>query len=137
MANTPVPGKPLQGARKSKKIVLVVDDDALVRNLLVAVVEASGCAALEASNGLDAMKTFKRSDSVISLLITDFLMPGMDGRELIERLTSKQPNLKAILVSGLPEVDSGTVPGVRLVRKPCGMNELKNAIEDVIGRSDE
>lgn len=81
-----------------KKTVLIVDDIEDVREALALVLEDEGYNVVQAANGLQALQIM--SSSQIDLLITDILMPEMDGTELSTEAKNKYPDLKIIAVSG-------------------------------------
>ena len=81
------------------KVVLVVDDEALVRMNAVDLFEEMGFEVLEASNGLEALaKLEERPD--ISLLFSDCRMPGMTGPELADKAAARWPHLRVVLATG-------------------------------------
>jgi len=84
------------------EVVLVVEDDAVVRGLVTEVLDDLGYLALEAADGRAAAKILE-SPSQIDLLITDVVMPGLSGRELAERLASLRPSMKVLYMSGYTE----------------------------------
>lgn len=101
--------------------VLIVDDDELIRDTLRELVEMTGCTALLASNGRDALKVMASRRPC--LVILDLLMPVMTGSELIEEMR-KEPAL-----SGIPVVVSTSAPhrapaGVPVVKKPVDIDVI-------------
>ena len=83
---------------KKHKCILIVDDSKDIRESLALILEDEGYITLQASNGLDAMKLM--TDCQIDLLITDILMPQMDGIELSTKARKQFPELEIILMSG-------------------------------------
>ena len=90
----------LYAARKAATLLLV-DDDPLIRRALGAVLHLEGYAVLAAQNGADALELALHTS--ISMLITDFQMPEMDGYTLATRLTERKPALPVLLISGAAE----------------------------------
>ncbi|MCW5958934.1 MAG: PAS domain S-box protein [Pyrinomonadaceae bacterium] len=80
--------------------ILLVEDEEMVRNLARHILEMSGYTVIEARNGIEALKLFRGSEENIELVITDVVMPEMDGRELSERLKEQNPNLTVLFMSG-------------------------------------
>ena len=83
----------------SQKTLLVVDDEATIRTILVQVFKQAGFRVLCASNGVQAMEVVNGIPEPIDVLITDMTMPLMAGDELIERATAVRPELKVICLS--------------------------------------
>ena len=86
------------GDRRSR--VLLVDDDAVVRDALYTQLENAGYEVLAASNGWDALAIFRRSIPHIELLVTDYNMPNMSGLELARECARLDPDVSVLYVSG-------------------------------------
>jgi CheY-like chemotaxis protein len=75
-------------------------------------------------------------EAVIHLLLTDVIMPGMNGRELAQRISEIRPNVKILYMSGYTENVIGhngmLEPGVRLLQKPFNLRDLKNKVREVL-----
>jgi two-component system cell cycle sensor histidine kinase/response regulator CckA len=82
--------------------VLVVEDDANVRALLENLLQRGGYAVMAAGNGSEALALLQGRPGSIDLLVADLVMPGMNGRELAEKLRSAQPGVKILFISGYP-----------------------------------
>ncbi len=117
----------LWGLRETclSRLVLIVDDEALVREVIASMLEDLGCEVITAASGDDALKKLS-SDRRVEILITDVNMPGMDGYELAEVATRMRAQLKVILLSGREQDGSG----FPLVRKPF----LKQDLQRVMAR---
>ena len=83
---------------ETAKNILIVDDIDAVRKALALILEDEGYNILQASNGLEALNLLDNLD--IDLIITDILMPEMDGIELVTEVNAKFPHQKIILISG-------------------------------------
>jgi CheY-like chemotaxis protein len=83
--------------------VLLVEDADPVRQLAVTVLRQLGYTVLEASHATAAMAIVQTHDGPLNLLITDVVMPGMNGPRLAERLTAVRPDLRVLYVSGYAE----------------------------------
>jgi CheY-like chemotaxis protein len=92
------PSRRVHGA----ETILVVEDEEGVRLLVRRSLEMLGYKVLEARNGRDALRVYQEHGGVISLLVTDVVMPEMHGQELAARLKRMQPALKVIYISGYP-----------------------------------
>jgi two-component system cell cycle sensor histidine kinase/response regulator CckA len=116
--------------------VLLVEDQEAVREFLRAVLEDSGYKVVEAGNGAEALIVAAGRSDEIQLLITDVIMPGINGRELAERLSLERPNLKTIFMSGyLADViaHSGVLDrDVAFLQKPVTPETLAAKVRDVL-----
>lgn len=84
---------------EKQKMILIVDDHEDLRESLAVILEDEGFQIKQASQGVEALEILK-SDQQIDLLITDVLMPEMDGIELAGLVKNEHPNLKIMLISG-------------------------------------
>lgn len=115
--------------------VLVVDDEASLRMLMVEVMQDLGYATLEAGNGAEAMR-WLRSDRAIDLLITDVGLPGgMNGRQVADAARGERPALKVLFVTGYAQTafDEGRLEaGMHVMTKPFEMDALARRVKEVI-----
>ncbi len=101
---------------KKARILLADDDDAL-RTMLVEVLRSEGYEVLTAEEGESALTVARRTKGVIDLLITDVMMPRLDGFDLRERLRRERPNVRVLVMSG--QLDEGiSGEDFHLLRKP-------------------
>jgi PAS domain S-box-containing protein len=110
------------------EVVLVVEDDALVRRYVVTQIESLGYSTLEARNAAEALKVIGNT-ATINLLFTDVIMPGpMNGRQLVDEALKRYPSLKVLYTSGYTEnaiVHHGRLDtGVMLLAKPYRKSDL-------------
>ena len=110
------------------RTVLVVDDEAGVRDVLTDMLEVLGCHTVTASSGAEALERLKQEEQ-ISMLITDITMPGMDGHELAERARRLRPELKVLQVSGRERRRDG----YPMIRKPFDLDDLARTMEQTTG----
>jgi two-component system cell cycle sensor histidine kinase/response regulator CckA len=85
--------------RAVTEIVLIVDDQDVVRDVIRISLESAGYTVLDAATPLEAIEIVRDGEE-IDLLITDVVMPEMDAFELVERITSELPNLPVLYTSG-------------------------------------
>lgn len=104
--------------------ILVVDDQAGVRDPLARILERSGYQVLAASTPAEALDVAQRHEQQIDLLITDVFMPGMSGRQLSEQLTGRMPQLRTVLMSGFHATDPQANDHQQVLAKPFGIREL-------------
>jgi len=121
------------------EIVLVIDDEPVVRMLIVEVLSEAGYLALEAEDGATGLKLLQSSER-IDLLITDVGLPGgMNGRQVADAARTTRPNLKVLFVTGYAEnavVGNGHLdPGMAVITKPFVMAELGNKVREMIDES--
>jgi signal transduction histidine kinase/CheY-like chemotaxis protein len=135
MRATERPGTPIRGPAT----ILVVEDESAVRSLAQRVLRAAGYSVLTAASGHEALRMSERHAGEIHLLFTDVVMPGMGGRELVERLLPKRPHLSVIYTSGYTDnaiVHHGTLdPGTNFVAKPFNATALLGKVKEVLGRA--
>jgi CheY-like chemotaxis protein len=86
----------------SKPVILVADDEELIRKIITAVVNCDGYRLLIGSDGAEALELSRQYQGHINLLISDIQMPGMTGIELAEQLARERPGMKVLLISGDP-----------------------------------
>jgi PAS domain S-box-containing protein len=133
MSPAELPAAPEFGASPSMgvengAVVLVVDDDSQVREVTAALVAGGGYKVLAVSDGQAALARLE-GEGRVDLLLTDYAMPGMDGRELAERARAIRPDLRIMVVSGFPEFEPlGGIDERCIVRKPFSGRELLDAI---------
>jgi two-component system, cell cycle sensor histidine kinase and response regulator CckA len=86
-------------SRGPSQRVLVVDDEQGLRDLVCRTLRAEGFSTLEAGHGAEALELIENAPTPIDLVVTDVVMPGMDGRELGRRLAQRWPNLPILYIS--------------------------------------
>jgi len=116
--------------------VLVVDDEPVIRMLVVEVLEELGYAAIEAADGRSGLRQIELGGR-IDLLVTDVGLPhGMNGRQLADAARTRRPGLKVLFITGFAEsvaVGNGTMePGMDVMTKPFAMDALGAKIRTMI-----
>jgi CheY-like chemotaxis protein len=115
--------------------ILVVEDDALVRSYVVAQLASLGYTVLSAGSGAEALALIDQG-AEFDLLFTDVIMPGMNGRQLVEELAKRRSGLRVLYTSGYTEhaiVHHGRLdPGVALLNKPYRKVDLAQKIREVL-----
>ena len=121
---------------KGNETILVVDDEPLLIGLVLEMLEPLGYHILAASNGEEALKVCNTFTGRIDLLLTDVIMPGMNGKELADKFTVKRPDTKIIYMSGYTDdliADHGVLDsGVVLINKPIKSNVIASKIREVL-----
>jgi two-component system cell cycle sensor histidine kinase/response regulator CckA len=82
-----------------RRVVLVVDDEQGLRDLVCRTLQAEGYETLEAGHGAEALEVMESAAESVDLVVTDVVMPGMDGRELGRRLEQRWPDLPILYIS--------------------------------------
>ena len=117
--------------------VLVVEDEPHVRRLIVRRLQQAGLVVLTAGSGEEALALCERESESVHLLVTDGIMPGMDGFELARHFSRRDPPVRAILISGFLGhfVSRTDVPAniEAFFPKPFSGEELVAKILDVLG----
>jgi two-component system cell cycle sensor histidine kinase/response regulator CckA len=121
---------------RGTETVLLVEDEASVRSLVRTMLEMLDYKVLTATQGEDAVELASAHAGVIDLLVTDVVMPGMNGRELAESLRAGRPEMKCLFVSGYTRdviAQRGILEqGIHLLSKPFSIAELAASIRSVL-----
>ena len=113
--------------RQARLDVLLVDDEEIVRASTAELLADMGHAVVQAASPAEALGWL--ADGRPDLVITDFLMPGMNGRDLIDRVHALHSGLPVLLISGFAEIAADRSAGVPRLPKPFGQAELAQAID--------
>jgi len=130
------PPKPVGG----RETVLVVEDDVLVRDVAASILKSLGYDVLVCSSGADALALAGRHEHSIDLLLTDVVMPGMNGRDLAIALTKQRASLRVLYTSGYDReiLDHHGVleeGGLQLLAKPYSVQSLAARVRAVLDRA--
>jgi len=132
----PTPPPPPQVVLDGAEVVLLVEDEPAVRSLARRILERRGYRVLEAANGEEALRVFAECDHAVDLLLTDVIMPGMNGRELAERLCSLDPEIAVLYMSGYTEdeiIRRGVLrDGLAFLPKPFSPDGLARRVAEVL-----
>jgi CheY-like chemotaxis protein len=129
-ADSPAPG--------GSETVLLVEDEANLREIIAMFLRTKGYLVLEAANGRDAFRIANASRDSIRLIITDVVMPGCSGPETVKRVRELQPDVPAIYISGhMNEQLSAEILACNatLVAKPFSLESLAHAISAILRRN--
>jgi PAS domain S-box-containing protein len=117
--------------------VLLVEDEDSVRQLVRDTLAAKGYRVVEAENGEAGMAAAAQHEGKINLVITDVVMPGMGGRELVKQLVQTRPGTKVLYLSGYTEdaiINEGTIErGAAFLQKPFTLQNLSRKVREVLG----
>lgn len=117
-----------------KSIILVVEDDNIVRMLIVDVLEELDFRVLEADGYEQALEFLNDEDQYIDLMMTDVGLPVMDGRELATQARMVRPELPILFASGYAE--SIEVPqGMHVIGKPFSIEQLRDKVKGILNNN--
>ncbi len=123
------------GFRGSETILLVEDNDQ-VRNLTLAILKREGYKVISAANGREALEELDRHEAPVHLLLSDVVMPGMNGRQLFEQLSGRYPDMRVLYMSGYTDdviAQRGIMePGVHFIQKPFSIKVLAARVREVL-----
>ena len=128
----PLPEKPCGG----NETILLVEDEESVRQLVRDTLSAKGYEVIEAANGEAGLAAAARQSGKIDLVITDVVMPGMGGRELVKQLAVSRPDTKVLYLSGYTEdaiISDGSIEsGTAFLQKPFTLQNLTRKVREVL-----
>jgi DNA-binding response OmpR family regulator len=114
--------------------ILVVDDDAAIRNLILDVLETAAFRVLTAATGAQALVESEAEAGPIDLLLTDVLMPDVSGPELFRRLRTRRPAMRVLYMTGLDDssVDDPAWFDLPVIHKPFTVANLFAAVREAL-----
>ncbi|MBU5636951.1 response regulator [Geomonas sp. Red69] len=121
-----------QGEPASEHTILLVDDEAQIRSMLHDLLVCHGYKVIQAADGLDALEKFKLNVQEIKLVVTDIVMPRLDGLSSIKIMRTITPSVKVLLMSGYAS-DQPAPDGVSLIPKPFTPADFLQAIRSSLG----
>lgn len=111
--------------------LLVVEDDDIVRMLMVEVLDELGYTAIEAENATAALKILQDTSQPLALLMTDVGLPDMRGEELAAKARELRPALPVLFASGYAE-SFNVPPDMHLIGKPFGIDQLRDKVLGIL-----
>ncbi len=125
-----------RAAERGIETILLIEDQAVVREVAKRILRRHGYVVLEAANGQDALAVSAAFPSVIHLVISDAVMPGMPSTEAVRRLQNKRAGLKAVFMSGYAENDAvrhcAAYSSEPLIHKPFTAGDLARAVRNAL-----
>jgi signal transduction histidine kinase/CheY-like chemotaxis protein len=137
-AALPRPNPSVPSSRKNTT-VLLVEDEQVVRDMVVAALQRRGYSVLPVASAEAAIELLGRPDTAVDLMLSDVVMPGMSGPELVAKIWQARPELPAIFMSGYTglTIERGQIPdGVTVLEKPFTGERLDEAIREAISNVD-
>jgi two-component system cell cycle sensor histidine kinase/response regulator CckA len=126
------------GAPGRGELILLVDDEFALLEITKALLEAHDYRVLAASNGTEALKVFEERAAEISIVITDLLMPGLGGRELVAAIRDLSPKTITICLTGSTEESAARAyreGSCEFLKKPCSTKVLLNTLDRLLKTS--
>jgi CheY-like chemotaxis protein len=134
VAELPPPPPPV--SPRGAETILIVEDEPAVRRMASRALKSQGYAILEAANGAEALDLLSRATEAVDLVLSDVVMPLLNGRELSERLAVERPEIRVLFMSGYTDDDivrRGLLrPGVPFLQKPFVAADLSRKVRDVL-----
>src|SRR6056297_156418 len=123
---------------QGSETILLVEDHPQVQNLARATLDNRGYTVLAAENGGQALSMLKTHEGALDLLLTDVVMPEMDGKELYEKVSGIYPNVRVLYMSGYSEnviANHGVIDeGVNFIQKPFSIKTLSAKVREVLDK---
>ncbi len=121
---------------KGKEKILLVEDEEKVRELMCELLRSNGYDVITANNGQEGLNIFEHNQDSIDLVITDVIMPKMDGKEMADRMRQQRPNLNMVYISGYTE-DTISRHGMldsnaELIKKPFDPDQFVKKIREIL-----
>jgi PAS domain S-box-containing protein len=121
---------------RGQETILLVEDEVNLRRLARQYLGTQGYKILEAEDGAAALQIASGHEGAIDLLLTDVIMPGMNGRELARHIAAERPDIRVLYMSGYAENavgEDGTLDaGINLLQKPFSLPALKDKVREVL-----
>lgn len=127
------PEGPPPPAASDRKTLLVVDDDELVRMSTAEMLADLGYSVVQASSGAEALDLARAGKPQIDMLVTDFLMPGMNGVELAGAFRSIAPKAPVLLVTGYANISEAAGVELPRVMKPFSQRRIGSRVAELLG----
>ena len=120
--------------------VLVVDDDAVLRETMARALAKHGFTVMEAGDAFQARKALMGASGAVDLIIMDLVLPGLEGREAANLLLARAPGVQVLFTSGYTSHESARMgrlpPGHAFIRKPFSVPELIDAVQTALSGGD-
>ncbi len=111
--------------------ILVVEDDAIVRMLIVDVLEELEFVVIEAADAQEALNTIQDASQIVDLMMTDVGLPDMDGKQLATQVRELRPALPILFASGYAE-NIDVPAGMQVIGKPFSIDQLRDKVKSML-----
>jgi signal transduction histidine kinase len=119
-------------APKGDELLLVVDDDPVVRGVTARVLASGGYRILEASDGSQGLSVFEQKRESIGLVLLDESMPGIAGHEVLAKMLTLEPSARVAMFTGVQPTPEQLAGARAVIRKPVGANELLWRVRELL-----
>ena len=123
---------------QGNETILLVEDEEMLRKLAQKTLNMYGYQVLDAANGESAVSLFEQHQSVVDLVLTDVIMPGLSGREVVDRLHQLRPEVRVLFMSGYTDdaiVHQGVLDdAANFIQKPFAPDSLARKVREVLDR---
>jgi CheY-like chemotaxis protein len=138
-APAPEPARTPTAPERGDETILLVEDEAVERQLVAEILETTGYAVLQASDGPSALELLRRDSYPIDLLLTDVVMPGMSGPEVAHAVTTMRPGTHVLYMSGYTDSAIGhhgvLEPGIAFLQKPFSAQDLTSKVRVLLDQT--
>ncbi len=137
LLESPLPASPAMTPQPQKETILLVDDEPAIRQMLSRLMAGEGYTVVQAINGAEALELASHLD--FDLVLLDLSMPGVDGWDIFEQITSKKPLLPVIIITARPNQRfTALAAGVgALMEKPLDLQKLMLTIRQLLDEPNE
>ena len=127
---------PASAPAAGTETILLVEDEAVVRQLVAEILETTGYTVLQAGDGPSALELLRRHAEPVELLVTDVVMPGMSGPEVAKAVTAMRPGMHVLYTSGYTDQAIGhhgvLEPGIAFLQKPFSADDLTTKVRGLL-----
>ena len=116
----------------TRKVILVADDESMLRNLIRMVLHNAGYEVLAAANGNEALGLSRAHEGTIDLLLTDMEMPRLDGISTYRRISAERRDIKVLFMSGAFPEPLKVLNGLPFLPKPFVTAALRTKVREVL-----
>jgi signal transduction histidine kinase/ActR/RegA family two-component response regulator len=121
---------------RGSETILLVEDEAVVRQLVAEILESNGYGVLQAGDGPSALELLRRHTGPVDLLVTDVVMPGMSGPEVANAVAAMRPGTRVLYISGYTDSAIGhhgvLEPGIAFLQKPFSGGDLTHKVRAML-----
>ena len=115
-----------------KETILLIEDDEMVRGTTARMLESRGYAVLLGVDGQEGLEVFERERDKIALVLLDWALPQMSGREVLGEMRAIDPDIKVVIFTGYAKDRAEFTPASAVIQKPIQLEEIEHAIRAVL-----
>jgi two-component system, cell cycle sensor histidine kinase and response regulator CckA len=116
----------------TRKVILVADDEVILRNLIRTLLDEEGYEVLAAADGSEALRLSRTHEGTIDLLLTDVEMPRLDGMSAYRRISAERADIKVLFMSGAIPESLEVLKGLPFLPKPFVISALCTKVREVL-----